>query len=242
MGEGHSPQRPLLLEALHHWWRLLPVLWLPILIGYAAAGGSLAIDRPGGGDGVPRALLWLGSSWLGMAWAAAACAEAGTPHLATVARRLRAAGWRLWATALLRAGMVYGPALLVYAVGAARAGVEQQVGQANPVPALALVLLPLALILAALFAPLPSVLVIDRPRGFSAALNRAKQLGDPLLAATLGWGGLLMIVVSLTSALPLATPRILPNHAVGSLLWVLLAVGAERARQQVDGGEPGPDG
>lgn len=226
----------MLLAAIARWWRLLPVLWPPILLGYAAGAIDLATRDH---DLVAlRTVLLLGSSWLGMAWAAAAC-EDDVPGLGAVLGRLRTAGWRLWWLAILRAPLVYGPALLLYGVGAARSGVEQQVGQANPVPMLALILLPLTLILAALFAPLASVMVVDRPRGAVPALNRAKQLGDPLLAGMLGWGGMLMVVIALTSSLPTDPPRILPNHAVGSLLWVLLAVGTQRARRLVDAGGDG---
>jgi len=227
----NAVERPLLLATLARWWRLLPVLWPPILIGYLAGGATIAL-RSQSADGL-RTVLMLGSSWLGQAWAAAAC-EDERPSIGSILGRLRVAGWRLWGGAVMRAGIVYGPALLLFAVGALRVGVEQEVGQANPVPMLALVLLPLSLILASLFAPLPSVLVVDRPAGVMAALNRAKQLGDPMLAGALGWGGMLVVAIALTSALPTDPPQILPNHAIGSLVWVLLAVGSQRARAAVD--------
>ena len=233
--DSNAVPRALVIETVLSWWQLLPVLWPPILIGYLAGFASLTLDRlPGHAYEFPRAMLLLGASWLGMLWAAAARAEPGRPRMGSIQRRLRGAGLLPWGAGLVRAGMVYGPALLVYGVAAARSGAEQQVGQANPVPVLALVLLPLTLILAALFALLPAVLVTDRPAGVSAALNRAKQLGDPMLAATLAWGGLLLIAVLLSSWSLSQPPSLLPNQVVGSLIWVLLAVAAERARDLVD--------
>lgn len=232
---------PLVVETIVRWWRLLPVLLPAILCAYLAnAAVALTADllpdsAPGSAAlAVGRGALLLLASWLGQLWAAAAvllAATGGPVSAGRIGRWVRErVGLALFALAA-RAGLIYTPVVLFAAIGAASPGAAQQVGQVNLAPLAALILLPLALIFAALFALLPVGVLVVREGGVAEMFRRAREWGDASFVALLLWGGLITVLAAATSFLPLNPPVLFPNHAVGSLLWVLLPVVWLRVRR-----------
>ncbi|MCC7494728.1 MAG: hypothetical protein IT204_20385 [Fimbriimonadaceae bacterium] len=221
-------------RVVRSWWQLLPALWPALLLAYLL--NLLALTAAGRWPDealveVLRGVLLLGASWLGQVWTAAAWARraAGGPTAAgALAADLRATP-RLLTAGLARAALVWSPVLLVAVAGALRPAGEQQVGQVNLLPVLALLLLPLSANLAALLAPLPAVLVLQRPATVGAAIAASRSRAEAALVPLLAWGAVLLAAVALSSFLP--GGRLFPNHAAGSLLWVLQVEAYARARR-----------
>lgn len=219
------------------WRRLLPALLPAVLIGYLA-NLLLVLLRPAGepapgqlANELLRAGLWLGASWLGQLWAAAlvSAALAGGEVSARVAwRALGRAGLTAWLGGALRAVVVYTPLAGLAAV-ALRFPWRAEVGHANVLPLAVLLLVPLSVCLGALGAPAAAVALNEAPRSSLALLDRSRQLADEWFSGFLVGGGALVIACAATSLLPVGGGLLFPNHALGSVLWVYLAVGYARA-------------
>lgn len=180
--------------------------------------------------------LWLLGSGLGQAWTAAVVLLRQTGVPPTRPRVLALLRARLGALAtawLARALVVYAPLLALAAWAATMAHRQASFGT-NPSVLLTLLVGSLAVNCAIMTALLVPVVLAEPGLGLVGALQQARERGygspGPLVL-----GGLLWLLAMWASVLPLWGVRhLVPNHLVGSLIWVLLPLAYVRARRAAE--------
>lgn len=231
-------ERPALLVAGRLWRELAPQLLPAVFVCYLLSAPTLALPRLAESQadwaGWLRSALFVGSGWLGQAYVGwlvlrhALGLPVGTRlALEAVIRRCGA----LLVIGLARVAIVYAPLFVIGAVRL-RYGMPQP-GQMGLLPAAVLLLVPFGACLGALLSTAATATMVG-PRAARQILGDTWRAGDAVFPGLFPAAGALLALAVATSFLGGQEPVYLPNHFVGSLLWVLLPVYYLRALRRRD--------
>jgi len=221
-------ERPALWVTLRVWRDLAPQVLAVVLLAYLLTLPMLAL--PAGPKGGGELLEWLrsalavGSGWFGQACVGWLVLRWACGYPSGVREALRAVVGRFGSVVLLglvRALLVYTPLFLLGAL--LQWFGKPEPGKPSPVPAAILVLVPFVACVGALLSTTATATMVGR-RPVREILGDAWRAGDAVFPGLFPAAGLLLVVAVGTSLLPLEPVVYLPNHFLGSLLWVLLPV------------------